>query len=163
MENRTPEPESTYLQLRQRVLNLDPHELGISSSSTSGIVWGVMMETGYEVGSASLAVFADGTTSLYFSTGGGLLGSPEYLPVAEAAKEMVVQAEHSLGQLSPSEEIALPSAGMVRFTLLTFSGTLTAEDSEHSLTSGNQPLSGLYSAGRETLTQLRLLQDKKQV
>jgi hypothetical protein len=161
MESLAPEPDSTYLLLRKRVLDLKPDEVGLSPSPAYGDVWGVMMEIGYEVGSASLVVLSDGTTSLYYSTGGGMLGSPDYAPVAKAAKAMVAQAERLHQQMTKSEEIALPSAGRVRFTLLTFSGILTAETAEHSLASEDHALSPLYASGRETLNQLRQLNDKK--
>ncbi len=119
------------------------------------------METGYEVGTASLVVIEDGTTSLYYSTGGGLVGSPYYYPVAEAAKKMVAQAGALIIMLLAAEEIDLPSRGEVRFTLLTFSGKLTAVAPEQSLASGEHALSQLYQAGRETLKQLSLFKDKK--
>jgi hypothetical protein len=161
MNDVPPEPAPTYLQLRSRILNLDPAEVGLNPSINAPHVWGVLMETGYTVGTATLVALSDGTTSLYYSTGGGMLGSGEYSPVAEASKALVTQAENFLQQMSSINKFPLPEVGQIRFIFLTYSGTLTTEASEKTLASGNHPLSLLYKLGHETLTQLRLLTEKK--
>jgi hypothetical protein len=161
MDNVTPEIAPTYLQLRSRILSLNPAEMDLTPSNTGLHVWGVLMETGYTVGTATLVALADGTTSLYYSTGGGLLGSGEYIPVAEASKALVTQAENHLQQASYKDKFPLPEVGQVRFIFLTYSGAFTAEASEKTLISGNHPLSQLYTLGHETLTQLRLLAENK--
>jgi hypothetical protein len=161
MNDSSSEPAPTYLQLRSRILSLDPAEAGLSPSNTAPHVWGVLMETGYAVGTATLVSLADGTTSLNYSTGGGMLGSGEYTPVAKASKALVTQAENHLQHMSSADKFPMPEVGQVRFTLLTFSGLFTAKASEKSLASGTHPLSHLYNLGHETLTQLRLLAEKK--
>ena len=157
MDAVSPEPAHTYLQLRSRILSLDPTKLGLSPSIPAPHVWGVVMETGYTVGTATMVSLVDGTTSLYYSTGGGMLGSGEYTPVAEASKAFVALAENLLQYLSSSDEFPLPQVGQVRFVLMTYTGMLTAPEIEKTLASGNHPLSHLYRLGHETLTQLHLL------
>ena len=103
MNDVPPEPAQIYLQLRSRILSLDPAEVGLAPSTIAPHVWGVLMETGYEVGIATLVSLADGTTSLYYSTGGGMLGSADYTPVAEASKALVSQAENHLQQMSSAD------------------------------------------------------------
>ncbi len=156
-----PEPDQTYLQLRSRILDLKPSEIGIAPSKSAPHVWGVLMETGYDVGIASLVSFVDGTTSLYYSTGGGMLGSGEYTPVAEASKALVDQAEIHLQQMSSSNGVPLPEVGLVRFTLLTYSGIVYAEGPLKTVAAGDHLLSPLFIRAQETLTQLRLLAEKK--
>jgi hypothetical protein len=161
MSSASPEPAQTYLQLRQKILSLTPADLGLESSSTPDRLWGVLMEIGYEVGSATLICLADGTTSLYFSTGGGFLGSADYTPLAEASRQLVAEAETQVGQASPADEIPLPAAGQVRFTLLTYHGKMTVAIPENTLAGGNHPLSPQYQAGRRAMSQLHSLSDKK--
>jgi hypothetical protein len=161
MDTTPPEPAQTYLQLRSRILSLDPAEVGLTPSASAPYVWGVLMETGYTVGNATLVALADGTTSLYYSTGGGMLGSGEYTPVAEASKALVVQAQNHLQDMSSAVEFPLPAAGQVRFTFLTYSGMVTAKVSEKTLAAGKHPLSSLFTLAYETLTQLRLLSERK--
>ena len=161
MNSVVPEPAQVYLQLRNRILSLNPTELGLAPSNTTPHVWCVLMETGYPVGCATLVSLADGTTSLYYSTGGGMLGSGEYTPVAEASKALVTQAETHLMHMSLSNEFPLPHVGKVRFTILTYSGMFAGEAPEKSLTVGKHPLSPLFVRAQETLEQLRLLTEKK--
>jgi hypothetical protein len=161
MSDVPPEPSPIYLQLRESIFSLDPANAGLAPSDAAPHVWGVMLETGYAVGFATLVSLADGTTSLYYSTGGGMLGSADYAPVAEASKALVAQAENHLEGMSPSDTFPLPEVGQVRFIFLTYSGIAAAEAPEDILASGKHPLSRLYTLGRETLTQLRLLAEKK--
>lgn len=154
------EPAQIYLKLRSRVLSLNSTEVGLTPSATAPHVWCVLMEISYEVGTATLVSLADGTTSLYYSTGGGMLGSADYAPVAEASKALVSQAENHLQLLQSADIPPMPEVGLVRFTFLTYSGILTTEGPEKILASGDHPLSQLYALGRETLTQLRLSTEK---
>jgi len=161
MDDIVPEPAQVYLQLRNRILSLNPTEAGLSPSNAAPHAWGVLMETGYPVGYASVISLADGTTSLYYSTGGGMLGSGEYTPVAEASKTLVAQAENHLQYVSLVNEFPLPEVGQVRFIILTYSGMYAGEAFEKTLAAGKHPLSPLFVRAQETLEQLRLLAEKK--
>jgi hypothetical protein len=161
MDALAPEPAQAYLQLRSRILSFTPVDMGLSPSVEAPHVWGVVMETGYDVGSATLISLADGTTSLYYSTGGGLLGSGEYQPVAVAAKALVAQAEIHLPQFNSTAEFPLPEVGLVRFTILTYTSNFSAEAPVKVLSSGEHRLSPLYACAQVTLEQLRLLAAKK--
>jgi hypothetical protein len=162
MNDAIPEPAQIYLQLRNRIFSLKPAEIGLNPSSAAPHVWGVLMETGYQVGYATLVSLADGTTGLYYSTGGGMLGSAEYTPVADASKALVAQAESHLQQVSSTNEFPLPEVGQVRFTILTYSGIFAGEAPEKTLASGKHQLSSLYFKAQQTLEQLRVLSEKKQ-
>lgn len=157
----TIEPAQSYLKLRSHILNLSPAEIGLSPSSITPHVWGVLMETGYTVGTSTLVSLADGTTSLFYSTGGGLLGSGEYSPVAKASKALVSQAENHLQHMSSANEFPLPEVGQVRFILLTYAGIFSAVVPEKTIASGAHQLSPLFKLANDTLSQLRLLAEKK--
>jgi hypothetical protein len=156
-----PAPAQDYLLLRSRILSLNPGELGLMPTSETPHVWGVVMETGYEVGWATLISLADGTTSLYFSTGGGMLGSSEFIPLAEAAKALVAQAEIHFEQMTSTTELPLPEVGQVRITILTYAGYFSANASQKILSSGEHPFFPLFLRAQDTLEQLRLLAQKK--
>jgi hypothetical protein len=161
METAPPEFAQTYLQLRELIFRLEPATLGLTPSTITPHVWGVLMETGYVVGTATLVSLADGTTSLYYSTGGGMLGRGDYAPVAVASKAFVVQAEKALSQMVSCREVPLPAVGQVRFSCLTYSGICTAEATEKSLKHGGHPLSPLFVLAHTTLDQLRFSAEKK--
>jgi hypothetical protein len=120
-----------------------------------------VVELGYEVGSATSVALVDGTTSLHYSTGGGLLGRGDYPPVAEASRALVAEAQKYLHLMVTTREFPLPLAGQVRIVLLTYSGYYTTDAPEKSLASGDHPLAPLYVQFQETLSQMRLLAEKK--
>jgi hypothetical protein len=161
MDTASAEPAQTYLQLRDRIFRLEPGELGLTPSTAAPHVWAVLVETGYVVGTATLVSLADGTTSLYYSTGGGMLGSGEYAPVAEASKALVSLAENYLSEMAPDKKFPLPAVGQVRFSCLTYSGICATEAAEEILKSGDHPLSPLFVLAHKILDQLRLSVEKK--
>jgi hypothetical protein len=161
MDSASPKPSPTYLQLRERLLGLKPDELGLAPSEAAPYIWGVLAELGYEVGSATLVALADGTTSLHYSTGGGLLGRPGFVPLVQASQALVAEAQKFVAQASPIEDFSVPAPGQVRFILLTYSGTYATSATEKSLASGEHPLAPLFQRLQDTLGQLRQLAVKK--
>ncbi len=161
MADTSPQPSSTYLQLRQRLLNLNPEDLGLAPSAAAPDVWGMLVELGYQVGSAILVALADGTSSLHYSTGGGMLGRPNFAPLSQAAQALVIDAQKYLPQAEPATDNSLPSPGQVRFLWLTYQGTYAASAPEESLASGRNTLSPLYQRTQDALALLRPVADKK--
>ena len=76
--NRNPELQAKgsnpYVGLRQQALTVDLSRLGLAPSVEYPQVFAGLMEMGMEGGVATLVVIADGTTSMYRSTGGGIIG-----------------------------------------------------------------------------------------
>lgn len=148
--------------LRQKLLSLDPEEIDIHPGRDYPEVWGVLMDTTYPDGIASLAALADGTTSLYLSTGGGMIGSGSQPLVSKAAKHMVQVAGLHLEQSQLTMDYPLPPQDHVRFYLLTFKGVRSAGVSLLELQMGGHPLSELFKAGHELITQINLVSEKQQ-
>ncbi|WCO68424.1 hypothetical protein PO878_06745 [Iamia majanohamensis] len=71
---------------------------------------------------ASLVTLADGTTSLYTSSGGGTIGAGGHPPVVRAGAELLVALQHDLDLFPADERVDLPPADMVQLTVLTPSG-----------------------------------------
>lgn len=115
------------------------------------------METSVLVAKATLLSLADGTTSLYLSTGGGIIGGGQHESVRKAATAFLAAGEAALPQMTPTTEYPQASGGHARFYLLTYSGTLTAEAAEMALISDEHPLHALAAAGQGVITQLRLV------
>lgn len=161
MNESAPEPAQVYLQLRSRTLSLGPKDVGLAPSIEAPHVWGVVMETGYAVGSMTLISLADGTTSLYFSTGGGMLGRGDYPPVAEASRAFIEEAEVHQSELPLTSDHPLPGVGEVRFIIMTYTGMRAEVFLEEELTQGHHPLSTLYARAQNTLNQLRQSAEKK--
>jgi hypothetical protein len=139
------------------MLSLDPATVGLHPSAELPRVWGVLMEMGFPDGAATIVSLADGTTSLYTSEGGGVIGGGEHAPVAAASSRLLAEAEATETGLSPAEsvDVHLPPAGIVSFVVLGYSGTQIGAADEQELASMQHPLSRLYAAGQDVITALR--------
>jgi hypothetical protein len=145
------------MEMRKRLFDLDPVEAGIAASPELPEVWGLLMEMGYPRGAVCLVALADGTTSLYFEDGGGVIGCGEHAAVRAATGALLVTAgEHVDGWSAPAD-LLLPKAGQVRFFALTRAGVRYREGSEGELGEGTTPLCSLFLAGQAVLSQIRLI------
>jgi hypothetical protein len=70
--NWTYKTADVYDGLRKQILELKTEQLGAPSDQA---VLAVVMETGYAQAVASLVAVMDGSASLYFSNGGGIIGA----------------------------------------------------------------------------------------
>ena len=139
---------------RQQAFTVTPGQLGLSEKNT-GPVWGVIMETGYSEALVSLVVFAEGTTSIYFGNGGGVIGAGEHQPVRAAGRKLLIQAAEHLSQLLPVASPVLPRVGEIRFYFFTYSGLRGASANEEVLGAGHHPLSIVFYAAHDVITQVR--------
>jgi hypothetical protein len=151
----SPPPADAFLRLRERLLRLAPAEIGLVPAPP---VWAVLMELGLPGGVVSLAAVADGTTSVCFSSGGGILGAGDDSQVRLASEIFLAVAEENLDRLEPArvEDLALPADGEVRFHALTPDGPRTGHAPVSDITRQDDRLLLLYAAGQEVLTQVRL-------
>ena len=151
------DPAAAAAALRSLAFSHPPDLVGYIATPGGPRVFGVLMEIGYEKAVATLACFADGTTSLYYSTGGGVIGCGEHDTVAAAAKSLVALANVYLQLFAPTTTFPLPPAGSVRFYLRTVDGTLTVERSEKRVTVQGDPLFPLFYAANVVITAVREL------
>lgn len=156
-----PTPVALYFDMRDLVLTVDPADIGLSPVEGGPQVWGVLMEIGLSSGMATLVVVADGTTSLYFSNGGGILGAGETPAVAAAAVPFLVAAEEALPQMTASDTFALPEIGQVTFHVLTYDGGYTVDALEQEVQAEDHPLHTLYALGQDVITQIRLSEENE--
>lgn len=136
------EPKDVYAGLR--TLALEARIAGAQASVA-------LMEINLGQGMATLAVLADGTTSLYLSTGGGVLGAGEHESVRQAAHVFLQTALAHAASMQETEERPLPSAHHVRFYLVTNEALLTTEVAEQELARGGHPLSDLFAQGHKVI------------
>jgi hypothetical protein len=149
-----------YSKLREQALGFGSIEIKAPPVVAGGRALGVIMDLGYETAVVSVMGLADGTVSMYISNGGGTLGVGNHEPAAAASKRWVEVAE-TAPELVETEHDSLPAPGRVRFNVLTTGLRLEAEASEEALASGSHPLSALYVAGQEVITEIRLVDEAR--
>lgn len=140
-----------YKKLRAQALAFSADD-----ARSKAAVYGVVVEIGYPEAVATLVSLADGTTSLYFSNGGGKVGAEDSPKVAAASKQLVSESAADFDKLTPTVETPLPLLDHTRFYLLTTSGLRTGEALEETLADQKHPLSQLFYWAQAVLTEIRL-------
>lgn len=147
--------------LRGMVLHLDPATTTMSWTPDSPAVWGGLMDMSYARGAATLVCLRDGTTSLYTSTGGGILGAGGHPGVAAASMAFLAELGRHTATMRPDTDESLPAQGHVVLRALTYDGPMTFEATEDDLGYGRSVLSPAFHAAHEVITQLRLLDERQ--
>ncbi len=151
--------EKMSMDLRQMVFNTEPSQLKLTFDGTHK-VWGVVMEELYGDTSASLVCLADGTVSLYFGNGGGIIGMGEHDAPRNASNTFILQASDYLDQAQPTKEYPLPSKGECIFYFRTFDGLYKATSSQADIQEGRSSLTPLYNIAHEVIAQCRITEQK---
>jgi hypothetical protein len=152
-------PGGAYSGLRAQALSIRRGEVGFPAPPAGAPVWGLLMETGYPGATATIMALVDGTTSLYISSGGGVIGGQGHESVREANATLLETANRLRRHLQPTASFPVPEVGRTLFYALTDSGILTGGGPEDDLGHGRLPLSPLFHAGHGVLTQLRLISE----
>ena len=145
-------------ELRAMALGFKPADLGLADLP-AGRAYGIIMDIDVDGETATLTSFASGDASLYLSTGGGTIGGGEHEAVAEAARRFVQAAGDHLQGMRKADAQPRPAAGQVTFYVLTSQGVFGATRPENDLGEERDPLSPLFYAGQDVITQLRLIDE----
>ena len=153
--NATDSVAETYRDLRAQALAQTPATLGVTVSTI-----GVLMETGYPEGVVTLVAFIDGSTSMYFSHGGAIIGAGQHERSAAAARVLVTLASKHLPEFAATKQFPLPETGRTRFFVIIADGVMTAEAAEDDLGNNRLPLSPLFHAGHELIAAIREIDER---
>ena len=149
------DPAAMIRKLREQALHVTAEELDLFPTEQRPRVWGALMELGYPTGIATLMTLAEGTTSLYFSSGRGVIGAGEHASVRDAAEEFLDVVEAHLEGFPRVDATPTPRIGRVRLYVRTFEGTLGIEATDEDLSRGLHPLSPVFHAGHAVITAIR--------
>ena len=119
------------------------------------------METRYPEAVATLVGAVDGTSSLYFSNGGGIVGAGSHAAVASANRAWLETGLTFLPELAAVDDPALPDEGMTQFVAVTPGGLRGAVAPENDLGEGGHDLSSLFHAAQDVITQIRLVESRR--
>lgn len=151
-----------YAVLRDSVFSTKRNAVGDADVTRGPGVWGVVMETGFPGVIVTLVAMADGSVSLYFSNGGGIIGIGGEEGPQRASRALLEAAPQFRDRLQPTTKYPLPRESRVRFFLLCREATRTTEASEAELAKGGHALSPLYQKAQTLVTEIRLADEKRQ-
>jgi hypothetical protein len=153
---------SVYLGLRNLALQSPPPKIEGASVAKPGEPFAVLMDWGIPAGTATVAAYADGTASIYLSSGGAYLGGGQsHESIRNAAMRTVEIASELKSLMQPTTAYPLPQRGQVTFYVRTDVGVLTATAPEDDLRSHRNPLYKLGDSAQTIITEYRLMQKNK--
>ncbi|HYL15649.1 MAG TPA: hypothetical protein VEV41_21625 [Terriglobales bacterium] len=124
--------------------------------------YAVLMDWGIDAGTATVAAFADGTASVYLSSGGGFLGGGQsHESIRNAAKKTIEIAGELQPLMQPTTTYPLPQRGQVTFYVRTDAGVFTASASADDMRSHRSPFYKLGDSAQTIITEYRLMQESK--
>ena len=152
---------STWFGLRDMALQATRSKLSLSPATSPNEPFGVVMETGLDSGTATVVGFADGSASIYLSSGGGFIGGHGQQPIRRAAQNFVVTARDFQPHMHTTSEFPVADDGRTIFYVLTDEAAYTASAPTEELAEGNHKLSSLFSAGQEIVTRYRMWDESR--
>jgi hypothetical protein len=148
------EDRSAYEGLRD--LALDAGQVRGVRGRIAAIVIDIPAEGGY----ATIAGFADDTTSLYGSTGGGTIGAGNFRPVAEATRQLLHTAAAHIDAFTETDSGAWPPTGSVRFHLVAAEGNKFLDVPESSFWGREtREVMPIIEAAQVVVAGIRMVQD----
>jgi hypothetical protein len=163
-------PEEIYMGLRKKAFAAVPERLGLSGAVAEGQAYGGVMEMGLSASVVTLVCLANGEASVYYRTGGGMVGGGGHENVRKVAQSFVEKLQRALPVMQPSPEQPLPGVDQIRFYALTPKGIRFVERSREQLgeffeektTVGpDAELASLFRAGQVVVTEMRLVQEQR--
>ena len=149
-------PSAVYADLRSMVLGLDPASIQMAPGEPWTGAAVAAMELSVGGATATIVAIADGTVSMYLSTGGGTIGAGEHAAVRAEGQRFRTVVADSRGLLVRTAEFPLPRAGEVRIHARIGADRFTGVAPEALLRTGRHVLAPLYAAGQDLLTEIRL-------
>lgn len=119
------------------------------------------METGYPGAVVSLVALADGTVSMYFSNGGGIIGLGPHPEPHRIAKELIASAQRFSLQATATKKFPLPKQSHTRFYFLTGNGVASVAAKEDDLGSQRHTLSPLFHKAHELISAIRIIDEQR--
>ena len=150
--SKTYEQAEIYRDLRSQVLGLSAE----NSEPRNGL-FAVIMETGYDEAAATVLATSEGGASVYFSSGGGIIGAGNHDQVRDVIFETFVEAPKYLSQFKATKTYPLPQPGETRFYIVSDGEVLTAEASENALGEERHELSPLFHQMQKLIWQIDLV------
>jgi hypothetical protein len=145
-----------YRDLRSMALGLDPASIELPEGERWSDALVAAMEIGLPEATTTIIAIADGTVSMYLSSGGGVIGAGEHAAVRGAADVFRTVVAENRNLLARTGVFAPPEVGEVRFHARIGDDRLTGAAPESALRAGRHALAPLYAAGQDVLTEIRL-------
>ena len=120
-----------------------------------GMPWGVIMETGYAEGVATLMALSDGVVGLFFSNGQTSVGAGRYEGPAHAARRLGAIASKMAADMPFVANTNLPELDEVRLYVLTATGVRGVSGKQADFGENKLPQSPLFHQAHHVIAAIR--------
>ena len=142
-------------ELRQTFLDASAADRRLAPTPEYPKVFAVAMDWPVDDQFATVAAVADGTASLFTTAPFGVLGGPPKPTANQAARRFVTAAQSHFDRATPATAFPYPAATAVRFYLVGYDGVRYLEAPLDAVQDATAPLSPLYQAAQDVLTELQ--------
>jgi len=139
--------------LREMALNTTPEQIKVPR--LPGQPFAAFMETGYPDACVTLSMIGDGTTSFYFSNGGGIIGGGQHESVRNETFAFLKLAASYVKDFEPTSDLTQPPVGVTRFIFKTPEGYFASQEDEDVLLRGSSPIQPLFVQAHRVITKFR--------
>lgn len=147
-------PQANTPDLRGSVLRGELFKAGQGTGNSSGSA--ALMDWNIDGATATLAAFSDGAVSLYFSTGGGVIGAGAHPSIRGPATQFHALLAQQGDQLTPTTLFDPLRAGEVLFWLARPTATSSSGPiSLTAITDATHRLAAAHAAAQATITAIR--------
>ena len=155
-----PNLDNPFNELRGRFLNLKASDIGFKPSKDRQIL-GASLEFFIQDNIVSLVAVSDGSASLYFSTGGGIIGIGQHKEAVEPIKAFLNQAQMHLPDAKLVTETPLPAKGQTLLYLITTEGIKQVIAPDMMTLPERSPFFPLFDAGQHVISVARMTEEKR--
>jgi len=155
----TEDNHDPYTGLRDLALNLKAEDLELAKSVKSETALAAILEFGTHEGSATIFSSVTGDASMYFSSGGAIIGGFAHKTVSEAAIAFVESAQDYFPQMEKGNT-DLPKPGHIKFHILTNKSTYSLEGAESEIAAETSQWAPFFYKGNGVITELRKISEQ---
>ena len=149
---------NAYAGLRSMVLEGTRANFGLGPGASSTQPFAVVTDWGRADGVTTIIAVADGSASVYPSSGAASIGGGQaHESIRNAALKTVQLAGSAQPLMHATTQYPLPTRGEASFYVVTDSGVFTATASQDDLTGNHSPFSALGGAAQDIVAEYRRL------
>lgn len=145
----------TYLALREVAFSTRSEDVEVKATPGQEEVYGVIVEFPDDGALVTVVGFASGDSSVYRSTGGGLIGGRREPLVAAAARSLVARAQIQLADLPLVKAYPTPALEHVTVYVLTTEGLRGVEKDRFQIEAATDPLNPLYAGAQKIVSEFQ--------
>ncbi len=152
--------ENAFKALRNMAFATTPEQLELSLPTDETIVYGIIMDWGIDAATATIVSYQTGDTSIYLSSGGGIIGGGQHGNVSRVAKQFVNLGQIFLDKATKTENTTLAENDTIKFYFLTNSGVYLGQEHMKNFENKKSIWLPLFEKANLLLTELRETTEK---